>query len=260
LPVLTAIGDDGLARVTLARADARNALDAEAIAALTRAYDEFGANPRVRAIVLTGEGKAFCSGMDLILMQRQVANGEAENLRDAERFADMLRAVYECPKPTVTRVQGDAYAAGVGLMAASDIVIAVGAAKFAITEAKLGIVPGVIGPYLVNAIGARAAKRLSLTAEVFTAGQARDLGLVHDVVVESDLDSTVDRIGSALIANAPQALAKIKRLFQTFEPGPVTGEVRAFTARTIAEARASDEAQEGFAAFFAKRKPQWPTK
>jgi methylglutaconyl-CoA hydratase len=249
---------DGMARVTLARPVIRNALDETVIAELTQAYGELGADHRTRVIVLAAEGKNFSAGADLSWMQRQAANGLDANVRDAEAFADMLRAIYECPKPTIARVQGDAYAAGVGLIAAHDIAIATRSAKFAVTEAKLGLVPAVIGPYLVNAIGARGTKRLALTAEIFSAEKAHELGLLHEVVEDSALDATIEHFVALLHANAPQALAKIKTLFREFRPGPITPEMRAFTARTIAEVRATDEAREGVEAFFAKRKPQWP--
>jgi methylglutaconyl-CoA hydratase len=249
---------DGVARVILSRPVVRNALDAGTIAELTQAYSEFGADARTRVIVLTAEGNNFSAGADLSWMQSQAANNLDANVQDAERFADMLRAIYECPKPTIARVQGDAYAAGVGLIAANDIAIAAKSARFAITEAKLGLVPAVIGPYLVNAIGARAAKRLALTAELFGTDLAHNIGLIHEVVDEKSLDDTVERFVTLLHANAPAAMAKIKSLFREFRPGSITPEIRAFTAQAIAAVRATDEAREGLDAFFAKRKPQWP--
>ncbi len=249
---------DGVARVVLARPVVRNALDAALIAELTQAYASLGADPHTRVIVLAAEGKNFSAGADLSWMQHQATSSLEANVQDAERFADMLRTIYECPKPTIARVQGDAYAAGVGLIAANDIAIATKSAKFAITEAKLGLVPAVIGPYLVNAIGARAAKRLALTAEMFGAEQAHGLGLIHEVVDELLLDDTVERYVTMLHANAPGAMAKIKSLFHEFRPGAITPEIRNHTANAIAQARATPEAREGVNAFFDKRKPQWP--
>jgi len=247
----------GVATVELARPDVLNAFDEAMIGELAQAFADLASDANVRVIVLRAAGKAFCAGADLAWMQRQAKNSEADNRADATRFAEMMRVLYECPKPTIARVHGHAFGGGVGLMCACDIVVAAESAKFAISEAKFGILPAVIGPYVINAVGPRQARRLALTAETFGAAFAHDIGLVHEVTAPDSIDAKVEDIVSPILKNGPRALAEIKQLFARFSVGPITAETRALTAQTIARLRGTDEAREGFAAFLEKRPPKW---
>lgn len=241
----------------LSRPETLNAFNETMIAELTETYLALDANPAVRVVLLWSEGKAFSSGADLQWMRRASVASHSENLLDALRFAEMLRVIYECRKPTVARVHGHAFGGGVGLMAACDIVVATPACRFAVSEARFGILPSVIGPYLVNAVGPRQAKRLALTAAQFDPMEAKALGLLHHVVAPENLDDEIDRILADLSGNGPNALAEIKKLFQQLQVGPVEIEVRTLTAQTIARVRATEEAREGFNAFFEKRPAAW---
>lgn len=247
----------GVTSVELARESVLNAFNEEMIGELADAFTRLGNDANTRVIVLRAAGKAFCAGADLAWMQRQAKNSEADNRADAARFAEMMRVLYECPKPTVARVNGAAFGGGVGLMCACDIVVASDNAKFAISEAKFGILPAVIGPYVTNAVGPRHARRLALTAEAFGARFAHDIGLVHEVTTSDDLDAKVEELVSLILKNGPNALAEIKKLLARLEVGPVTAEVRQMTSETIARLRMTDEAKEGFAAFFEKRPAKW---
>ena len=247
----------GVATVELSRPDVLNAFDEAMIGEIAQAFGDLGKDARVRVIVLRAAGKAFCAGADLAWMQRQAKNSEADNRADALAFAEMMRLLYECPKPTVARVHGQAFGGGVGLMCACDIVVAAEGAKFAISEAKFGILPAVIGPYVINSVGPRQARRLALTAETFGAAFAREIGLVHEVTAPDGLDAKVEEIVSLILKNGPNALAEIKQLFARLPVGPITHGVRALTAQTIARLRGTDEAREGFAAFFEKRPAKW---
>ncbi|ENH6339431.1 enoyl-CoA hydratase/isomerase family protein [Burkholderia vietnamiensis] len=252
-----AVDARGIATVALRRGDVLNAFDETMIAELTDAYTTLGARDDVRAIVLRADGRAFCAGADLQWMQRASANDAAANLRDAERFAAMMRAIRHCAKPTVARVQGHAFGGGVGLCAACDIVIASDQARFSVSEARFGILPAVIGPYLVEAVGQRQARRLALTATQLGASEAVAIGLIHQAVPLDALDAALERTLAELSRNGPNALMEIKRFFDAIGEYPPSAERAAFTAQTISRARATAEAKEGFAAFFAKRPPAW---
>ncbi len=247
----------GVARVTLQRGAVMNAFDETMIGELTAAFELLAQAPQVRVVVLGGEGKAFCSGADLRWMERAAANSHELNLADARRFARMMQAIATCPKPVIARVHGAAFGGGVGLCCAADIVIAAQGARFSVSEARFGILPSVIGPYLNNAVGKRHALRLALTAAVIDAAEAERLGLVHQVTAPEQLDAALDTAIAALLANGPAALGEIKALFADLALGPVTPEVTELTAQTIARVRSTAEAKEGFAAFFAKRQPGW---
>jgi methylglutaconyl-CoA hydratase len=190
-------------------------------------------------------------------MQRASQATQAWNLDDARRLAAMLARIAACPQPTMARVHGLALGGGVGLACACDIVLAADDARFGLPEARFGILPAVIGPYLVNAIGARQAQRLALTARRIDAHEARRLGLAHEVHPASQLDAAVDAVLAELLANGPQAQREVKALFSQLQPGPVTPEVREYTAQAISRVRIGDEAREGYAAFFGKRTPRW---
>jgi methylglutaconyl-CoA hydratase len=247
----------GLARVTMTREAVFNAFDEAVIDALDQAFAELGNDASVRMIVLAGAGRHFSAGADLHWMRRASAASEADNEADATRFAAMLARIATCPKPTVARIQGAALGGGVGLACACDIAIATDDAHFAVSEVKFGILPAVIGPYLVTAIGRRQALRLALTAERIGAAEALAIGLVQRVVPAADLDAAVESTVQSLRVGGPQAQAEVKRLFAQLQPGQLTPEVRTLTAGTIARVRAGAEAREGFDAFLARRLPKW---
>jgi methylglutaconyl-CoA hydratase len=247
----------GIATLTLNRPERRNAFDEAIIGELADAFRRLGADAEVRALVLTGAGAAFSAGGDLNWMRRMAGQGEAENVADAMRLAAMLRALDTLAKPVVARINGAAFAGGVGLICCCDIAIAAADAVFSISEVRLGLVPSTIAPYVVAAIGARAARRYCQTGETFTAAEALRIGLVHEAVPATDLDAAVERVIAAILAGGPAAQGRAKLLIAEIDGEPVTDAVMALTARTIAAARACDEGREGVAAFLEKRKPAW---
>ena len=245
------------ARVTLNRPEVRNAFNEALIAELTEAFTTLGRDPHLRAIVLAAEGKAFCAGADLNWMKAMAAYDWDQNHGDAGRLAEMLWTIYRCPVPVIARVQGDVYAGGVGLVAVCDIAVAVEAASFCLSEAKLGLLPATIGPYVVRALGEQASRRYFVTAERFSATEAHRLGLVHALATPETLDETVDALLAALVANGPEAVRACKKLVQDVAHAPITDELRDDTARRIADIRASTEGREGVASFLNKSKPSW---
>jgi methylglutaconyl-CoA hydratase len=247
----------GVVQVTMARPAMFNAFDEAMITELEAAFAALAEDAGVRVIVLAGAGKHFSAGADLQWMQRASSATREWNLDDARRFAAMLARIEACPKPTVARVQGAALGGGVGLVCACDVAIAADNASFAVSEAKFGILPAVIGPYVVNAVGKRQARRLALTTARIVAAEALAIGLVQAVVPLAALDAEVDAVVLELLAGGPQAQREIKQLFAQLEVGPVTPEVRELTAQTISRVRDSDEAREGFAAFLGKRPAAW---
>lgn len=247
----------GVAQVTMARPAVFNAFDEAMIAELDAVFADLSADPAVRVIVLAGEGKHFSAGADLQWMQRASAASQEWNLEDARRFAAMLSRIETCPKPTVARVQGAALGGGVGLACVCDIAIAADNASFAVSEAKFGILPAVIGPYVTNAVGKRQARRLALTTTRIAAAEALSIGLVQQLVALDDLDAAIDATVKELLIGGPNAQAEIKTLYAQFEVGPVTPEVRELTAQTISRVRGTAEAREGFAAFLGKRPANW---
>ena len=248
--------DGPIARVTLARPDIRNAFDEVTIEELTRVFLSFADDAETRVVILAGDGPVFCAGADVGWMRRAGSWSKTENETDAERMAGMLRAIDECPRPVVAVVQGAAIGGGVGLVAAADVAVAAEDAVFSLAEVKLGILPSVISPYVLRAIGAREARRWFLTGERFGAAEARRIGLVHEVVVSAELDSARDRIVHALLTSAPEAVGVAKRLIAQVV-GKSPEDAMPLTVRTIAERRASDEAKEGLTAFLEKRLPAW---
>lgn len=247
----------GVALLTMSRPAVFNAFDEQMIAELDAAFARLVDDAAVRVIVLAGSGKHFSAGADLQWMQRASQASHEWNLDDARRFAGMLSRIESCPKPTVARVQGAALGGGVGLAAACDIAIAADNASFSVSEAKFGILPAVIGPYVTNAVGKRQAKRLALTTERIVAAEALAIGLVQRVVALAELDAAVDAVVDNLLAGGPNAQREIKQLFAQLDVGPITAEVRELTAQTISRVRGSDEAREGFAAFLGKRPARW---
>jgi methylglutaconyl-CoA hydratase len=246
-----------VATVTLDRAEKHNAFDDALIAALADSFRRLGADGGVRAMVLAANGKSFSAGADLGWMKRMAGAPEAENVRDARALADMLRLLDDMPKPTLALVQGAALGGGVGLVACCDIALAADRAAFALSEVRLGLIPATIGPYVVAAIGERAARRYFLTAERFGADAARALGLVHAVVPAAQLAAAGERVLADLLAGGPQAQAEAKALVRAVAGRPVDDELIDGTARRIARIRAGDEAREGLDAFLSKRKPSW---
>jgi methylglutaconyl-CoA hydratase len=247
----------GVAQVTMARPAVFNAFDEAMIAELDATFAQLEADPAVRVIVLAGEGKHFSAGADLQWMQRASTASREWNLEDARKFAGMLGRIEACAKPTVARVQGAALGGGVGLACACDIAIASDNASFSVSEAKFGILPAVIGPYVTNAVGKRQAKRLALTTTRIGAAEALAIGLVQQVTTLDQLDSAVDATVKELVVGGPKAQREIKQLFAQLQVGPITAEVRELTAQTISRVRGTDEAKEGFAAFLGKRPANW---
>jgi methylglutaconyl-CoA hydratase len=253
--VLAAVDERGIATVTLNRPELRNAFDDAVIAELTALFGRLGADPTVRVIVLTGAGSAFSAGGDLNWMRRMASYSESQNIADAAAMAEMLRTINEMPKPVVARVNGVAFAGGVGLICCCDIAVAAEDAIFAVSEVRLGLVPATIAPYLVAATGPRAARRYNLTGESFSAAEALRIGLIHQIVPRSGLDEAVTAIIAALLLGAPGAQALSKAMISEVAGRPVTPALMAHTARAIAAARALPEGREGLAAFLEKREP-----
>jgi methylglutaconyl-CoA hydratase len=249
--------DGPTARVFLNRPDVRNAFNDVVIAELGAAFRELGADASLRAIVLGGHGKAFCAGGDLNWMRAMADYSWQQNRADAQALADMLWTIYTCPLPVVGRVHGDCYAGGVGLAAVCDVLVAADSMHFCLSEAKLGLLPATIGPYVVRALGEQASRRYFATAERFSAAEAHRLGFVHEMASAESLDARVDAIVQALVANGPAAVKASKKLVQDLAGQPLTPELRADTARRIADIRASDEGREGVQSFLNKRKPSW---
>lgn len=247
---------NGVGTVVMDRPDRHNAFDEHVIAELTAGFAKLGADDSVRAVVLRGAGKSFSAGADLDWMRRMAAYDEAANLADAKALAALMRTIDTLPKPTVALVHGAAYGGGVGLVACCDIAIATEAAAFSLSEVKLGLIPAVISPYVVRAIGARAARRYFLTAERFDAVEARRLGLVHELVGSDGLEEAARQVLATLRGNGPAAVRAAKDLVVAVA-GKAPAEVEDDCARRIAATRAGDEGKEGVAAFLEKRKPSW---
>jgi methylglutaconyl-CoA hydratase len=249
--------DGRIARVTLDRPDVRNAFDDATIVELTAAFRALNDDVNVRAIVLAANGPAFCAGADLNYMQRMAGFTEAENRADALSLATMLNTLYTSTKPVIARVQGDAYAGGMGLVAACDIAVAADGAQFCLSEARLGLMPATIAPYVIRAMGARAAHRYFLTAERFDADEALRIGLVHQITRADQLDTTVDAIANAVASNSPNAVRECKQLVADLAGKTIDDTLITDTADRIARIRASDEGREGVRSFLEKRKPSW---
>ena len=246
-----------VAKVFLNRPEVRNAFNDGVITELAETFTRLGQDPGVRAIVLGGHGKAFCAGADLNWMKSMAGYGWEDNRADATRLAEMLWAIYSCPLPVVGRLHGDCYAGGMGLAACCDVLVAAEGMHFCLSEARLGLLPATISPYVMRAMGEQAARRYFITAERFSAAQAREMGFVHELVAPDALDAKVDEIVALLVANGPAAVKACKRLVQDFAGREITPELRAETARRIADIRASDEGREGVQAFLNKREPAW---
>ena len=248
---------DGVATIRMNRPDVHNAFDDALIAALTAELHRLDELPQARVVVLAANGKSFSAGADLNWMRRMAKYSREENLRDAVALAGLMRTLDGMNKPTIARVQGAAFGGGVGLVACCDIAIASTDAAFSLSEVRLGLIPSVISPYVIAAIGERQARRYFLTAERFDAMEARRIGLVHEVVDSGALDEAVTKMAGQLLKGGPQAQAAAKELIADVSRRPMDDALSAETARRIAAIRVENEGQEGLAAFFDKRKPDW---
>jgi methylglutaconyl-CoA hydratase len=253
-------------QVWLNRPAARNAFNADMVAELTTVFQELSTESTLRAVVLAGHGPVFCAGADVAWMQQMASYSWEKNRTDAQSLAFMLWVIYSCPVPVVGRIHGPCYGGGVGLAAVCDVVVAAWSAHFCLSEAKLGLLPATISPYVIRAIGQQAARRYFVTAERFSAHQAHAMGLVHEVcgehahTSEADgpaLDAQVASIVSAIVANGPMAVRACKALVKTIGTAPITARLRAETAARMATLRASAEGIEGTQSFLNKRKPSW---
>jgi methylglutaconyl-CoA hydratase len=255
--MLTVEQSGAIATITLDRPELRNAFNDELIAEISAAMRHLGSHDSVRCIVLAANGPAFCAGADLNWMKRMAGYSRHENLADAGALAEMLHGLYACPKPTIAKVQGDVYAGGMGLVAACDMAVAVDSANFCLSEVKLGLIPATISPYVIRAMGARAAHRYFLTAERFGAAEALRIGFVHEVALPEQLDAKVDELAQALVSAGPEAVKACKRLVRHVAGQDISPALVARTVEGIADIRASAEGREGVQAFLQKRKPNW---
>lgn len=255
--VLVTVDPKGVATVTLNRPEIHNAFDEETIAILTRELRALGDDEDVRVVVLNSRGASFCAGADLKWMKRAANFSEAENLQDASALAELLLVLDTLPKPTVALVQGPAYAGGVGLICACDIAIAAASARFAITEVRLGLIPAVISPFVINAIGESRARRYFLTGERIGSAEAERIGLVHEVVPDEALTVRGETFIKMLLQGGPNALSEAKALIATVHGRSLDNEMLVDLAKRIARVRVSDEGQEGIGAFLDKCKPGW---
>lgn len=257
--VLVSTDERGVAMLTLNRPDKHNAFDGATLAQLGDGLRALDADREARVVVLTGAGKTFCSGADLGAMRALAGASEAENLEDASRLANVLALLAGLSKPTVARINGNAFGGGVGLVACCDIAVAVDGARFALTEVRLGLVPAAISPYVVAAVGTRQARRYALTGETITADSAHDLGLVHELVAADALDAKIGEVVAELLKGGPQAQRECKELIREVAPtlGAPSEAVRRATAQRLARLRVSEEGQEGMGAFLEKRPPRW---
>ena len=249
---------NGVALVTLNRPDVHNAFNETLIAELTDALRALDTNPRVRAIVLLGAGKSFCAGADLKWMERMAGYAYEQNIADAGALARLLQTLACVGKPTIARIHGPSFGGGVGLIACCDIAIATQEATFTLSEVKLGLIPATIGPYVIEAIGVRHARRYMISAERFDAAEAYRIGLVHDIVPNVEaLDGRINELLGSLLLGGPHAQKAAKALVRAVAHRPIDERVVADTAERIATIRASDEGREGLAAFLTRRSPEW---
>jgi methylglutaconyl-CoA hydratase len=246
----------GVARLVLARTEKHNALSAEMIAEVTHAAHDLGREPTVRVIVLAADGESFCAGGDLGWMRAQMAADAATRATEATKLAMMLKTLDECPKPIIGRVQGNAFGGGVGMMAVCDVAVGASGAKFGLTETRLGLIPATIGPYVVARMGAARARRVFMSARLFPASEAVDLGLLARVVEAADLDAAIEAEVVPYLSVAPGAVAEAKALIRRLSP-PLDEGAMAHTIAALVARWESPEAAEGIAAFFEKRHPSW---
>lgn len=248
----------GVALIAMNRPEVHNAFDEAMIREVIEAFRDLGCDDSVRVIIVAAEGKSFCAGADLNWMKRASEYDEDQNREDAGELALMLNAIYACPKPVIARVQGNAFGGGVGVVAAADIAIGVSDVQFALSEVKLGIIPAVISPYVIEAIGARYAHRYFITAERFSGSEAYRIGLLHDLAPSIDaMDEMIAALCTTLLGNGPRAIEAAKNLIQAVAQKPIDDELMEDTIERIAQIRSTPEAKEGIGAFLQKRKPNW---
>jgi methylglutaconyl-CoA hydratase len=257
--VLSQIDADGNATVMLNRPDVHNAFDPEMVEALTAALKKLESNDKVRAIVLLGAGKSFCAGADIEHMKQSAKASREQNVANARATSRMLQTLHQLEKPTIACVRGAVRGGGVGLVAACDIAVAERGATFRLSEVKLGIIPVMISPYVISAIGPRHAHRYMLSGEEFDAAEAYRIGLVHDICEEPDLNGTVGRLLANLYTSGPNAIVAVKKLIPEVAAARFDDALVEMTAERIAQVRTTAEAQEGLTAFLEKRKAAWVT-
>jgi len=257
--VLSQIDADGNATVMLNRPEVHNAFDPEMVDALTATLRKLESNDKVRAVVITGSGRNFCAGADIEHMKKTAKFSRAQNLDNARATAMMLRTLYELEKPTIACVRGAARGGGVGLVSACDIAIAERGATFRLSEVKLGIVPAMISPFVIGAIGRRYSHRYMLSGEEFDAAEAYRIGLVHDICEEPELNAVVGRMLANLYSSGPNAVVAIKKLIPRVAAARIDEALMETVSERIAEIRTTTEAQEGLSAFLEKRKTAWST-
>lgn len=248
------VDGEGIVHVTLNRPEVRNAFNEGLIAELQDIFTKLGSDERCRVIVLQANGKSFCAGADLNWMKSMANFTKEENVADSRKMAFMLNTIYACPKPVIAKVQGDAYAGGVGLASVCDILIASNQVRFCISEAKLGLLPATIAPYVIRALGEQASRRYFVTAEIFTASQAKEMGFVHELVDPDALDSKVDEVCQAILSNGPMAVMACKKIVRDISQQAITPALLEDTVKRIASIRTSDEAQARMKAFLEKSK------
>lgn len=247
----------GLATLTLNRPAVKNAFNDDMIAEMTHAICACGDDPQVRLLLLRSSGSDFSAGADLQWMKSMAKMSQAENRADAEKLSQLMHRLYTCPKPTLVRVQGAAFGGALGLIACCDMAIGTTDARFCLSEVKLGLVPAVISPYVIKAIGSRHANRYFLTAEMFDAPRAAEMGLLSACCADTALDEQIQQIVSAVLRNGPQAVQEARQLIRHVEGQPIDDRLRQHTAHLIARVRVSPEGQEGLSAFLEKRTPAW---
>lgn len=243
----------GVARVMLNRPDVRNAFNEKLIAELKTVFSELSLDPEIKVIILGGHGASFCAGADLNWMKKMANYSYDENMLDASALANMLHTIYQCPKPVIAKVHGDAYAGGLGVVAVCDIVIASNQANFCLSEAKLGLLPATISPYVIKAMGEQSSRRYFITAERFNADQARQMGLVHELADPDQLDDVVEKMIGTLLSNGPNAVMACKQLVKDVAGKEINDDLIKETAKRIADIRGTKEAQVRMANFLEKK-------
>lgn len=243
--------------ITLNRAELHNAFDDTLIAELSDALDQIANNKQVRYVILRANGKHFCAGADMNWMQRMASFSDEENYQDAYQLSMLLHKLNEFPRPVIALAHGAVYGGGLGLIACCDVVVATKNARFCFSEVKLGMIPATISPFVLQAIGARQARRYFLTAETFTADTAKQLGLVHEVVANNALDSHLEELDKTLLQASPVAQTQCKQLIHTVSQQPISEQLLQDTAKQLANVRGSAEAKTGLSAFLNKQKPDW---
>ncbi len=255
--ILVQIDANGVATLSLNRPDVHNAFDDNMIAEMTKALNELSNDKSVRLVVLKSNGKHFSAGADIAWMQKMAQFDEMANLKDADALAQLMYQLHRFRKPTLAIVQGNAYGGGVGLIACCQIVIAANTAQFCFSEAKLGLIPAVISPYIVKAIGQRNTRAYFLNAKSFDAMRAQQMGLCHEVVAKEALETAEHDMIQCLLKNGPQAQVAINDLIDELQLLKIDEQLVSLTAKTIATIRVSNEGQEGLKAFLEKREPSW---